>query len=259
MSKVKLQYKTAVMKDSATKQVIPDKRRPYIANLRIYNLDELVKFALDNNYIEGAKYELAKGIVKGAIEAERALILAGNAVSIDNWVKYEPRLKGSVSADKRTLTKDNGLVVGISALKELKLPLDTFSWQCVDPDLDPDPEPTPDPDPDPEPEPTPTGPTVTAIDGGEFHDGTNVVTGANMRFADAYPAAHVRILTGMGEEVSAMIGDDDSVEAGPEQFALSISVGQEMTPGAEYTFEFAMLDEDGEPVTVTQTARWRAA
>ena len=106
------------------------------------------------------------------------------------------------------------------------------------------------------PPPPPTGPTVTAIDGGEFHDGTNVVTGANMRFADAYPAAHVRILTGMGEEVSAMIGDDDSVEPGPEQFALSISVGQEMTPGAEYTFEFAMLDEDGEPVTVTQTARW---
>ena len=108
------------------------------------------------------------------------------------------------------------------------------------------------------PPPPPTGPTVTAIDGGEFHDGTNVVTGANMRFADAYPAAHVRILTAMGEEVSAMIGDDDSVEPGPEQFALSISVGQEMTPGAEYTFEFAMLDEDGEPVTVTQTARWRA-
>ena len=46
-----------------------------------------------------------------------------------------------------------------------------------------------------------------------------------------------------------------TVEPGPEQFALSISVGQEMTPGAEYTFEFAMLDEDGEPVTVTQTAR----
>ena len=106
------------------------------------------------------------------------------------------------------------------------------------------------------PVPPSTGPTVTAIDGGEFHDGTNVVTGANMRFADAYPAAHVRILTAMGEEVSAMIGDDDSVEPGPEQFALSISVGQEMTPGAEYTFEFAMLDEDGEPVTVTQTARW---
>ena len=104
----------------------------------------------------------------------------------------------------------------------------------------------------------PTGPTVTAIDGGEFHDGTNVVTGANMRFADAYPAAHVRILTAMGEEVSAMIGDDDSVEPGPEQFALSISVGQEMTPSAEYTFEFAMLDEDGEPVTVTQTARWQS-
>lgn len=43
---------------------------------------------------------------------------------------------------------------------------------------------------------------------------------------------------------------------GLDPFALSISVGQEMTPGAEYVFAFAMLDEDGEPVTVTQTARY---
>ena len=126
-------------------------------NLRIYNVDELVKFALDNNYIEGAKYELAKGIVKGAIEAERALIAAGNAVSIDGWVKYEPRLKGSVAADRRTLTKDNALIVGISALKELKLPLDTFSWQCVDEDM-PDGK---DGGDTPEPAPTPGEPTLT--------------------------------------------------------------------------------------------------
>ena len=156
MSKIKLNYKTAMMKDSKTKEVIADRRRPYIVGLRIYNLDELVKFALDNNYIEGAKYELAKGIVKGAIEAERALVLAGNAVSIDGWVKYEPRLKGSVAAGKRTLTKDNALDMGISALKEMKLSLDTFSWQLVDEGFTPD--------PDPEPTPTPTGdePVVTS-------------------------------------------------------------------------------------------------
>ncbi len=152
MAKVKLQYKTATMKDTTTKEVIADKRRPYITGLRIYNLDELVKFALDNNYIEGAKYELAKGIVKGAIEAERALILAGNAVSIDNWVKYEPRLKGSVAANVRTLSaKDNQLVCGISALKEMKLSLDSFSWQLVDEGFKPEPVP-PTPTPGDEPE-----------------------------------------------------------------------------------------------------------
>ena len=149
MGKVKLQYKTAAMRDAA-KQIIPDRRRPYIVNLRIYNIDELVRFALDNNYIEGAKYELAKGIVKGAIEAERALITAGNAVSIDSWVKYEPRLKHSVDATKRALTKDNALVIGISALKEMKLALDTFSWQCVDEDM-----------PDGKDDDTPTPPVTT--------------------------------------------------------------------------------------------------
>jgi hypothetical protein len=106
------------------------------------------------------------------------------------------------------------------------------------------------------PGPTPTGPTVTAINDGTFHDGSNVVTGADMRFSDAYPATHVTIKTAAGEPVSAMIGDDGSVEPGPERFALSISVDEEMTPGAEYTFEFAMIDEEGTPVTVTKTARW---
>ncbi len=142
MAKIKLQYKTAEMVNPSTKEVYADRRRPYVTGLRIYNIDELVRFSLDNNYIEGAKYELAKGIAKGLIEAERALLLAGNAVAIDGWVKYEPSLKGSVSADKRQLTKDNSLAVTIRALKELKMPLDTFSWQLADEGF----KPTPDPD-----------------------------------------------------------------------------------------------------------------
>ena len=144
MSKIKLQYRTSTLKDPKTKEVIADKRSAHIVNIRNYTLDEVASFALSNNYIEGCKAELAKGILKGAIEAERALLLAGNSVTIDGWVKYEPRLKGSVPADKRTLSaKNNSLIVGISALKELKLPLDTFSWQLVDEGFKPDPGPTP--------------------------------------------------------------------------------------------------------------------
>ena len=111
---------------------------------------------------------------------------------------------------------------------------------------------------DPEP-PAPTGPAVTAINDGTFHrDDGNVVTGANMRFADDSPASHVTITDGEGNEVSAMIGDDSNVESGPEQFGLIISPGEELTPGAAYTFSFEMLDADGEPVTVSHSARWRA-
>ena len=258
MSKPKMKYKTAVMKDPKTKEIIADKRRPHIVEVRIYNLDELVKFALDNNYIEGAKYELAKGIVKGAIEAERALIQAGNAVSVDGWVKYEPRLKGSVPEKTRQLTaKENALIVGITALKELKLTLDTFSWQLVDEGFKP--EPDPDPDPDPEP-PTPTGPTVTAINDGTFHTGAgNVITGIGMRFADEYPCGHIVIKNSSGDDMEAMISDDTSVPRSETTFAISIDEGTPLTVGEEYTFEFEMLDDDDEPVTVTHTARWSAA
>ncbi len=136
MGKVKMQYKTTVVRNPATKEIVADRRSPRIVGLRIYNEDELVKFSLDNNYIEGAKYELAKGIVKGVVEAERALILAGNAVRIDGWMKYVPILRGSVDAEKRTLTKDNKLILRIKPLKAMKLALDSFSWQCVDGEAD---------------------------------------------------------------------------------------------------------------------------
>ena len=114
--KTKMQYRTSPMTNLRSGQTSATKRRPHIVNVRMYNEDELVRFALDNNYIEGAKYELAKGIVKGVVEAERALISAGNAVRIDGWMKYEPRLKGSVDAEKRTLSKSNTLIIGIRAL-----------------------------------------------------------------------------------------------------------------------------------------------
>ena len=188
MGKVKMQYRTAPMVNPATKQHYTDKRSVHIVNLRNYNIDELVKFALDNNYIEGAKYELAKGILKGAVEAERALVLAGNAVSIDGWVKYEPRLKGSVSADKRVLTKENSLVIGINALKEMKLTLDTFSWQLTDEGF----KPTPDPDPEPVGIPSITNAKSTGyadrtvnIGGGDLTvEGENIATATEVKFLD---------------------------------------------------------------------------
>ena len=185
MAKVKLQYKTAEMVNPSTKEAYTDKRRPHIVNLRNYNIDELVKFALDNNYIEGAKYELAKGIVKGAIEAERALVLAGNSVSIDGWVKYEPRLKGSVAAKTRQLTKDNSLVMGISALKELRMSKDTFSWQLVDEGFKPEPEPTPEPEPEPADPPVATGYVADEMEGEPINVSSSTVVVSGTNLADA--------------------------------------------------------------------------
>ena len=133
--KADMQFKTQPIRDLKTGLVDTKKRKARLANVKSYNLDALVEFSLDNNYIEGAKYELAKGIVKGVIEAERALVKMGNAVSIDGWVKLEPRLKGSVDAKKRQITSDNQIIVGVTALKEMKLSLGDFSFSCIDGDL----------------------------------------------------------------------------------------------------------------------------
>ena len=109
------------------------------------------------------------------------------------------------------------------------------------------------------PGPTPTGPTVTAINDGTFHSGAgNVVTGANMRFADAFPGNHLVIKDGEGNDMGAMISTDEGTPVTETRFALNIDEGSPMTDGEEYTFEFSMLDAEGQPVTVSQSARWRA-
>ena len=109
------------------------------------------------------------------------------------------------------------------------------------------------------PGPTPTGPTVTAINGGTFLEGGGcVVHGENMRFADAYPGNHVIIKDSEGTDMGAMISTDESIPVTEESFGLTIDAGTPFTEGAEYTFEFSMLDADGQPVTVTQTARYVA-
>ena len=113
--KTRLDFRTQPFLNQKTGKHHEKLRSVRLANVQNYDIDAVIKFALDNNYIEGAKYELAKGIVKGVIEAQRALVKMGNAVSIDAWVKYEPRLRGSVDAIKRQITGDNQIIVGVTA------------------------------------------------------------------------------------------------------------------------------------------------
>ena len=108
--------------------------------------------------------------------------------------------------------------------------------------------------------PGPTGPTVTAINDSTFHSGAgNVVTGVGMRFADDYPSTHVVVKNSEGEDMGAMISDDVEVPRSETRFGLNIDEGNPLTDGEEYVFEFEMLDADGQPVTVTHAARWRAS
>ena len=109
------------------------------------------------------------------------------------------------------------------------------------------------------PGPTPVGPTVTAINDGTFHAGAgNVITGANMRFADAFPGNHILIKDAQGTDMEAMISTDAEIPVTETRFALNLDEGQPLTDGEEYTFEFEMVDADNQPVTVTSKAHWQA-
>ena len=111
-----------------------------------------------------------------------------------------------------------------------------------------------------DPAPTPTQPTVSGFAGGTFHSGDgNVVTGENMRFEGDDPGPHVTIKDGEGNPVEAMIGMTGEPEDMSRRFELSINPNDELEGGALFTFEFAMLDSAGNPVTVSFTAPFDAS
>ena len=62
-----------------------------------------------------------------------------------------------------------------------------------------------------------------------------------------------------GNPVEAMIGMAGEPEDLSRQFELAIHPNDELEDGAEFTFELAMLDSAGNPVTVSFTAPFDAS
>ena len=111
-----------------------------------------------------------------------------------------------------------------------------------------------------DPTPTPTQPTVNGFLSGTFHSGDgNDVTGENMRFEGDDPGPHVTIKDSEGNPVEAMIGMVGEPEDLSRQFELAIHPNDMLEDGAEFTFELAMLDSAGNPVTVSFTAPFDAS
>ena len=105
--------------------------------------------------------------------------------------------------------------------------------------------------------PEPSTPTVTAINGGGvFSAGDNTVHGTNMRFADAHPASHIVLKNGEGQVVTGVAFTDQGTASETEFHVIVADNEGTLADGADYTWEFAMVDSQGNPVTVTKTARW---
>ena len=110
---------------------------------------------------------------------------------------------------------------------------------------------------EPGPGPTPTGPTVTAINGGGvFYAGDNRIEGTNIRFADAHPASHIVLKNGEGQAVTGVELTDQGTASETEFHVIVADNEGTLADGADYTWEFAMVDSENNPVTVTKTARW---
>ena len=79
-----------------------------------------------------------------------------------------------------------------------------------------------------------------------------------MRFADAHPASHIVLKNGEGQAVTGVELTDQGT-ASETEFRVNVLDNEgTLADGADYTWEFAMVDSQGNPVTVTQTASWVA-
>lgn len=67
------------------------------------------------------------------------------------------------------------------------------------------------------------------------------------------------ICAGEGDPVEAMIDIAGEPEDLSRQFEFAIHPNDELEDGAEFTFELAMLDSAGNPVTVSFTAPFDAS
>ena len=103
--------------------------RPAITERETLYIDQLVEYALKSGFVRGQFHD-QRGALNGFIEAIQELGKNGKAVVLNDWLRFEGVLTGSVGPDG-SLTEKNEYRVKISALKELKRKASDFSWTQV--------------------------------------------------------------------------------------------------------------------------------
>ena len=104
--------------------------RPVITERETLYIDQLVEYALKSGFVRGQFHDM-RGALNGFIEAIQELGKNGKAVVLNDWLRFEGVLTGSVGPDGG-LTDKNEYRVKIRALKELKRKASDFSWTRVD-------------------------------------------------------------------------------------------------------------------------------
>ena len=127
MIKPKLKYRIVKGINPRTKATL---NRPVLVDRETQYIEQVVDFALKSGYVRGQRQDML-GALNGFIEAIQELCKSGKAVVLNDWLRIEGVLTGSVGEDGQ-LTDRNAYKVVIRALKELKRKASEFSWSNAD-------------------------------------------------------------------------------------------------------------------------------
>ena len=127
MDKVQMQYRVVSAHNPKDGSTI---LRPVVTNRNTMTMRQLVAYAQTAAYVRGQTKDL-EGLLGGFIQAMQDRAQAGYSINVNDWFIISGRLKGKVD-ETRQLSSDNSYHVTITASKDLKVDIDTFSWSRVD-------------------------------------------------------------------------------------------------------------------------------
>ena len=128
MDKITKKYSLVSAKNPLTGEALT---RPVLAEQQTRSMTNVIEFAIKNNYMTG-QVENLTGAVKGFFEALKQYCTEGQNVTLANWIRIFGVLSGTVGETGTLDAAKNKYRVRVSALNELSVPLDTFSWQRTD-------------------------------------------------------------------------------------------------------------------------------
>ena len=128
MDKIIKKYSLVSAKNPLTGEALT---RPVLAEQQTRSMTNVIEFAIKNNYMTG-QVENLTGAVKGFFEALKQYCTEGQNVTLANWIRIFGVLSGTVGETGTLDAAKNKYRVRVSALNELSVPLDTFSWQRTD-------------------------------------------------------------------------------------------------------------------------------
>lgn len=103
--------------------------RPIITGRSTMTLRQLIEYAKNASYVRGQTRDL-EGLLNGFIQAMQDRAKAGYSINVKDWFIINGRLRGKVDETGR-ITDANSYHVSITSAKDLRVDIDSFSWQLV--------------------------------------------------------------------------------------------------------------------------------